>query len=82
VLLSSQHEDSKDELGSQEHLDKKPLDYSRVSSKSGSNVEVTWKHTLHEAGSGDPAKDLSDEQQATSYPGQCTDQTHAESDLQ
>jgi hypothetical protein len=81
MLLSSQHEDGKDELGGQEHLDEKALNYYRVPSQSCSNVQVAREHTLDETSCSHTTKDLGDEQQATTNPEQCTDPAHAEGDL-
>jgi hypothetical protein len=69
MLLSCQHEDGEYKLGGQEHFDEKALDYTCAPTESGLNVQFTWEHALNQTGRSHTAKELGDEQEATTDPG-------------
>jgi hypothetical protein len=81
VLLSCQHKDGEDQLGSKEHLNEETLRNAGASTESSPNVKVTRKHALDQASRSHTTKNLSDEQKATTDPGEGTNQTHSECDL-
>jgi len=60
VLLSCQHEDSEDKLGSQEHLNEKTLCDRGTATKCGAYVDFTLvrKHASNESSSSHTTKDL------------------------
>lgn len=80
VLLGSQHEDGKDKLSGQEHLDEESLHYSRASTKCCLYRQRSREHAGDECCRSYATENLNNKQQDTTKPGNGTDKAHANGD--
>jgi len=80
VLLCSQHENGKDKLSSQEHLNEETLCNRGTSSECSAYIQATRKHALDEGRSSNATKNLSDEQKCATEPRKSSNKAHAKGD--
>ena len=78
MLLSCQHEDSKDKLGGQKHLDEETLNDRGVTTEGGAHVDLALvrEHASDQSSRSNTTHNLNDEQKTATNPGQCANQAH------
>lgn len=80
MLLCSQHENRKDKLSSQEHLNEETLRDTGAASKSRAHIQITREHAANKTSSSKTAQDLSEEQKCATNPRKRSNKAHANRD--